>query len=116
MIYSLDLDAWINDPPSDSEEETETRSNQYENNQTLFSGDNNDSYYHASNLDPYGGDQSEYNKGKNYVELTQEEVEERRERRKQTEKLNPFYLKDSSKPKTTQQVVINYLSFCKRMY
>ncbi|CAF3324071.1 unnamed protein product [Rotaria socialis] len=100
----LDLDAWINDPPSDSEDEPEKKHNQFVASSTLFAADNTESYYHGSNLDSYSGDQSDSSKPKNYVELTSDEIEQRRENRKQSEKMNPFYLKDSAKanlaPKT----------------
>jgi hypothetical protein len=105
----LDLDAWINDPPSESEEESVPKNISYENkdNKNLFYGE---SYYHGSNLDSYSGDGSDYQKSKNYVEPSSEELEKQRETRKQSEKMNPFYLKDSSKTKLTQQVCIKFLS------
>ena len=102
----MDLDAWINDPPSDSEDEAVPTTAHFENNhnQSLFSGDNKDNYYHGSNLDSYSGDSSSYNQSKTYVELTSDELEKQRESRKQSEKMNPFYLKDSAKSKLTQKV------------
>jgi hypothetical protein len=100
----LDLDAWINDPPSESDEESVPKNTHSDtNNQSLFYGE---SYYHGSNLDSYGGDGSDYQKSKNYVVQTTEEVEKQRETRKQSEKMNPFYLKDSSKAKLPQTVCI----------
>ncbi len=100
----MDLDAWINDPPSESEDESVPSSAPFEtnnnnSNQNLFYGE---SYYHGSNLDSYSG--SDYQKSKNYVEPSVEEIEKQRETRKQSEKLNPFYLKDSSKAKQIEQV------------
>ncbi len=96
------MDAWINDPPSESEDETvPAATTHYETkNQSLFSGDTQENYYHSSNLDSYSGE----NKTKSYSELTPEELDKQRESRKQSEKLNPFYLKDSSKAKSTQRV------------
>lgn len=102
----MDLDAWINDPPSESEDETvstntfetKTTTTNNNNNSTLFSGE---SYYHGSNLDSHGGD---YQKTKNYVELTNEELEKHRVARKESQNMNPYYVKDSSKAKLTQQV------------
>ncbi len=104
----MDLDAWINDPPSESEDESVPTHTQFEttnNNQDLFSGE---SYYHGSNLDSYSG--SDYQKSKNYAELSTEELEKQRETRKQSEKLNPFYLKDSSKSKLTENVCLKIFS------
>ncbi|CAF1088166.1 unnamed protein product [Rotaria sp. Silwood1] len=105
----LDLDAWINDPPSESDDESVTKPSSFDktNNPSLFYGDNRENYYHGSNLDSYSGDQSGYNKPKNYVEPTAEELEEQREKRKQSEKMNPFYLKDTTKIKSTQKTEVS---------
>ncbi|CAF2194416.1 unnamed protein product [Rotaria magnacalcarata] len=100
----LDLDAWINDPPSDSEDESEKKRNQFDTSQTLFAADSTESYYHGSNLDSYSGNQSDSSKPKTYVELSSEEIEQRRENRKQSEKMNPFYLKDSAKANSVQKI------------
>jgi len=104
----LDLDAWINDPPSESEDEAVPTAVRYENNthnnQSLFSGDSSESYYHGSNLDSYTGDGSGDHKAKNYVEPTTEELDKQREIRKQSQKMNPFYLKESTKAKSIQKV------------
>ena len=106
--FRLDLDAWINDPPSESEDEAVPSNGRYENHQqdrSLFSGDQGDSYYHGSHLDTHGsGDSSSYSKSKTYVEPSAQELVQQRETRKQSEKLNPFYLKDSSKAKATPNV------------
>ncbi|CAF4069496.1 unnamed protein product [Rotaria sp. Silwood2] len=101
----LDLDSWINDPPSESDDESVAKPSRYDkaNNQSLFYGDNRESYYHGSNLDSYSGDQSSDNKPKNYVEPTTEQLEEQREKRKESEKMNPFYIKDSTRIKSTQK-------------
>jgi len=101
FYFSLDLDAWINDPPSESEDESvptniHDNNNKNNNNQSLFYGE---SYYHGSNLDSYSGDGTDYQKSKNYVEPSAEELEKQRETRKESQKMNPFYLKDSSKAK-----------------
>ncbi|CAF1451336.1 unnamed protein product [Rotaria sordida] len=93
----LDLNAWINDPPSDSEDESITTSSYYDN-KDLFYGDNGENY--NSNL--YSGVTLSYQKSKKYIGLTAEELEKQRESRKQSEQMNPFYLKDSKKPKVTQ--------------
>ena len=104
----LDLDAWINDPPSESEDEAvpvSTRQ-EFQPDRSLFSGgDQSESYYHGSNLDSQGGDTgSNYSRSKTYVEPSNEELEQQRESRKQSEKLNPFYLKDSGKAKAGKKV------------
>ncbi len=98
----MDLDAWINDPPSESEDEstaTNARGGAFsEKTSGLFYGDTSgDNYYHGSNLDSHTGGSSAYQKPKSYVEPTPEELEKQRESRKQSQKMNPFYLKDSSK-------------------
>lgn len=108
-VSSLDLDAWINDPPSESEDETVPDKNtsfQYNNNnrnndQGTFYGE---SYYHASNLDTHGASGSDYQQSKKYVEPTAEELENQRELRKQSEKMNPYYLDKTSKAKPTEKV------------
>ncbi len=112
LPFSLDLDAWINDPPSEDEDESVRTNTQFDTNnnndnssQNLFQGE---SYYHGSNLDSYGG--SDYQKSTNYVEPSTEELEKKRETRKQSEKLNPFYLKDSPKAKLTENVCFKPLS------
>ncbi|CAF4394934.1 unnamed protein product, partial [Didymodactylos carnosus] len=96
----LDLDAWINDPPSESEDEIESALSSYKS-KTLFydHADNHrtsgDSFYHGSNvISPVIGT---HQKSKHYEEPTAEELEKQREIRKQSEKINPFYLKDTSK-------------------
>ncbi|UJR09107.1 hypothetical protein I4U23_013354 [Adineta vaga] len=85
----LDLDAWINEPPSESEDESVG----------LFYENNEDSY----NSNSYMNDTSTYQKTKNYVEPTSDELEQQRESRKQSEKMNPFYLKDTKKSKSTSK-------------
>jgi hypothetical protein len=94
-MFSLDLDAWINDPPSESEDEStatvntrfETSNTNSINNTSLFSGDNGENYYHGSNLDSHGGggsggDSASYSKSKTYAEPTSEELGKQRESRK----------------------------------
>ncbi|CAF0958357.1 unnamed protein product [Adineta ricciae] len=99
----LDLDAWINDPPSESEDET-VPSNPYEyTKQGLFSEDQRENYYHGSNLSSNTGD----NSPKHYAELTGEELERQRETRKQSEHLNPFYIKETKKTKSTVQTNVS---------
>jgi len=88
------LDAWINDPPSESEDESISN-----NSQELFP----DRY--TENSIP------EYQKTRNYIEPTTEELEKQRETRKQSEQTNPFYLKDAKKTKSTQNVLIKFRSF-----
>ncbi|UJR37094.1 hypothetical protein I4U23_029798 [Adineta vaga] len=89
----LDLDAWINDPPSESEEET-VPTNVYEyKNQSLLPGSNQENAYHASNLDSYTNDNSGYNPSKAYLEVSKEDLVKQRETRKQSENLNPYYIK-----------------------
>ncbi|CAF1002600.1 unnamed protein product [Adineta steineri] len=86
----LDLDAWINDPPSESEDESVPTNQYYENKNTtqnLFSNnDNKEDYYHSSNLSSYPGDGSGYTQSKTYAEPSTEEIEKQRETRKQSEK------------------------------
>ena len=84
----MDLDAWINDPPSESEDESVPNITRYEKS-GLFSGENT---------------VPEYQKVKNYVEPSVEELEKQRESRKQSEQLNPFYLKDAKKSKSIQEI------------
>ena len=88
LNFSLDLDAWINEPPSESEDETPAIHPRAENH-TFFSGES------AS---------SEYPKAKVYVEPSNEDLAKQRESRKQSEQMNPFYLKDPKKSKGTSQV------------
>ncbi len=88
------MDAWINDPPSDSEDESVT-TNSRNDNSGLFYGGNGENY----NQDSYHNDTSSYQKTRNYTEPTVEELEKQRETRKQTEQMNPFYLKDTKKTK-----------------
>jgi hypothetical protein len=116
-VSRLDLDTWINDPPSESEDETISKSTRYENHhqqqqqQSLFSGDQTESYYHSSHLDTHGHDSGNKSSSKTYVEPSAEELEQKREVRKQAEKLNPFYLKESSKSKPVQHVSMNIVIF-----
>ena len=89
FLVSLDLDAWINEPPSESEDESTSNNSRYDNS-GLFGGEN---------VAP------EPQRSKVYVEPTTEELEKQRESRKQSERMNPFYLKDTKKTKpTTHQV------------
>ncbi|CAF3480966.1 unnamed protein product [Rotaria socialis] len=94
----LDLDAWINDPPSESEDESSSTNTRYDS-KGLFDGNEGDN----NNSNAYSGDKYSYQKANHYAELTTEELEKQRESRKQSEKMNPFYLKDTKKPKSTQQ-------------
>ncbi|CAF0909312.1 unnamed protein product [Adineta ricciae] len=92
----LDLDAWINEPPSESEDESVVSETHYDN-KGLFYGNSENSY--SSNS--YANEASSYQKTKNYVEPTADELEQQRESRKQSEQMNPFYLKDTKKSKAT---------------
>ncbi|CAM4742130.1 unnamed protein product [Rotaria magnacalcarata] len=94
----LDLDAWINDPPSESEDESPSTNTRYDS-KGLFDGDEVDN----NNSNAYSADKYSYQKAKPYAELTTEELEKQRESRKQSEQMNPFYLKDTKKTKSTQQ-------------
>ena len=95
----MDLDAWINDPPSESEDETVPTPNQYENTNkntsNIFYGEN---YYHGSNQDSYSGEGGDYKKT-TYVEPSAEELESRKKTRKESENINPYYIKGSSASK-----------------
>ena len=88
LDFSLDLDVWINEPPSESEDETPVMNIRHENN-TLFSGE---------------PPSTDYAKAKVYVEPNHEELAKQRESRKQSEQMNPFYLKDTKKNKAISQV------------
>ncbi|CAF4263705.1 unnamed protein product, partial [Rotaria sordida] len=63
----LDLNAWINDPPSDSEDELITISSHYDN-KDLFYGNNGEN----SNSNLYSGVTLSYQKSKKYIEPTAE--------------------------------------------
>ncbi|CAF4248124.1 unnamed protein product, partial [Rotaria sordida] len=88
----LDLGGWINDPQSDSEDESITTSSSYDN-KGLFYDDDGEN----SNSNSYSGDTLSYHKSKKYIESTAEELEKQRESKKQSEQMNPFYLKDLKK-------------------
>ena len=106
LAFSLDLDAWINDPPSESEDESTAKNGRYDANydRNLFSGDQSESYYHGSQLDSHGLETSSYNKPKNYTEPSAEELAERRESRKRREQSDPYYLPDKPKSKALANV------------
>lgn len=69
----LDLDAWINEPPSESESEDERP-------QTIF---HEEEHKHSKHR---------------HVEMDEEELARRREARKQEQANNPFYIKSSPSP------------------
>ncbi len=94
----MDLDAWINDPPSESEDESISTNSRYD----------NTGFYPGGSTENYV---PEYQNTKKYVEPTTEELEKQRESRKQSEKINPFYIKDTKKPKLTQNVLIDFPFF-----
>ncbi|CAF4203003.1 unnamed protein product, partial [Adineta steineri] len=94
----LDLDAWINDPPSESEDESVTTDSRHDNS-GFFYGKHEENY--SSNS--YSNETSNYQQPRNYVEPTTDELEKQRESRKQSENMNPFYLKDTKKTKLTQK-------------
>ncbi len=100
----MDLDAWINDPPSESEDESVITEARYDNT-GLFYGGNTDNH----NPNAYNNDTSSYQKQKNYVEPTADELEQQRQSRKQSEQINPFYLKDTKKTKLQQKVFIGIM-------
>lgn len=78
----LDLDKWINSPPSDSSDDEPVRSSIF-----TFGGDE------------HRGDYGYQNDKKAYVEPTEEELEQRREQRKVEQAHNPHYLKMDSNTK-----------------
>ncbi|ODM97515.1 AP-3 complex subunit delta-1 [Orchesella cincta] len=82
----LDLDAWINDPPSDSEEETT---------------ETTDVFVKTHTAADFGSNLTEKKK---VPELSEEELGKMREARKQEQNLNPHYLKSSSKPTNSKLV------------
>lgn len=98
----MDLDAWINEPPSESEDESVVSETHYDN-KGLFYENSENSY----NSNSHPNEASNYQKTRNYVEPTADELEQQRESRKQSEKMNPFYLKDTKKSKTTPKVLMN---------
>nr|CAD7457495.1 unnamed protein product [Timema tahoe] len=73
----LDLDAWINDPPSESSEDEDQKISVGAND--IFVKSDKDSYYNSNNHKK--------------TELTEEEMEILREARKQERANNPHYLK-----------------------
>jgi len=86
----LDLDAWINDPPSESEDESVPAA-QFDNSKAgsnIFAGE---SYYHGSSQDS-----PNYRKT-TYVEPTAEELETRRKTRRESENMNPYYIKPTAR-------------------
>ncbi|CAF3945340.1 unnamed protein product [Rotaria sordida] len=94
----LDLNGWISDPQSDSEDESITTSSYYDN-KGLFYDDNGEN----CNSNSYSADTLSYQRSKKYIEPTAKELEKQRESKKQSKQMNPFYLKDSKiKPKLTQ--------------
>uniref|UniRef100_A0A8C8S211 AP-3 complex subunit delta-1 n=1 Tax=Pelusios castaneus TaxID=367368 RepID=A0A8C8S211_9SAUR len=74
----LDLDAWINEPPSDSESEDEKP-------KTIF---HDEEQRHSKHRPP---------------EIDEEELARRREARKQEQANNPFYIKSSPSPQKRYQ-------------
>ncbi|XP_009459933.1 PREDICTED: AP-3 complex subunit delta-1 [Nipponia nippon] len=74
----LDLDAWINEPPSDSESEDEKP-------KTIF---HDEDQRHSRHRQP---------------EIDEEELARRREARKQEQANNPFYIKSSPSPQKRYQ-------------
>uniref|UniRef100_A0A8C4J388 AP-3 complex subunit delta-1 n=1 Tax=Dromaius novaehollandiae TaxID=8790 RepID=A0A8C4J388_DRONO len=74
----LDLDAWINEPPSDSESEDEKP-------KTIF---HDEEQRHSRHKQP---------------EIDEEELARRREARKQEQANNPFYIKSSPSPQKRYQ-------------
>ncbi|XP_027708941.1 AP-3 complex subunit delta-1 [Vombatus ursinus] len=74
----LDLDAWINEPPSDSDSEDEKP-------KTIF---HDEEQRHAKHRQP---------------EIDEEELARRREARKQEQANNPFYIKSSPSPQKRYQ-------------
>lgn len=76
----LDLDSWINDPPSESSDEEDL--------------DMNDIFVRSEKNSEYGGK-------KITVEPTVEELERKREARKIEQENNPHYLKTTASPKNT---------------
>ncbi|CAF1557455.1 unnamed protein product [Rotaria sordida] len=75
-----------------SEDESITTSSSYDN-KGLFYDDDGEN----SNSNSYSGDTLSYHKSKKYIESTAEELEKQRESKKQSEQMNPFYLKDLKK-------------------
>ncbi|XP_015121672.1 AP-3 complex subunit delta-1 isoform X2 [Diachasma alloeum] len=73
----LDLDSWINDPPSESSDEEDL--------------DMNDIFVRGEKGNEYGE--------KKTVELTSEELQRRRDMRRIEQENNPHYLKGNSSPK-----------------
>lgn len=81
----LDLDAWINEPPAEVEEESSEE--EVEPSRNVFGLEQS---YESSSP-----------KKKNYVEPTEEEKEKNRQARIAQQNSDPFYLKDSSSAKSS---------------
>ncbi|XP_008558668.1 AP-3 complex subunit delta-1 [Microplitis demolitor] len=81
----LDLDTWINDPPSETSDEEDL--------------DMNDIFVKS--------EKSEYSGRKVSVEPTVEELQRRREARKLEQENNPHYLKTTASPKNTSNSINN---------
>ncbi|CAF4034246.1 unnamed protein product [Rotaria sordida] len=77
MVFSVPI-CRINDPQSDSEDESITTSSYYDN-KGLFYDDNGEN----SNSNSYSGDTLNYQRSKKYIEPTAEELEKQRESKKQ---------------------------------
>ncbi|CAF3984336.1 unnamed protein product [Rotaria sordida] len=75
-----------------SEDGSITTSSYYDN-KGLFYDDNGEN----SNSNSYSGDTLSYQKSKKYIESTAEQLKKQRESKKQSEQMNPFYLKDFKK-------------------
>ncbi|CAF1087256.1 unnamed protein product [Rotaria sordida] len=83
MVFSVPI-CRINDPQSDSEDESITTSSYYDN-KGLFYDDNGEN----SNSNSYSGDTLNYQRSKKYIEPTAEELEKQRESKKQSKQMNP---------------------------
>ena len=119
----LDLDEWINDPPSEPEEEKDEpvsnsgatkhiffKENSYgggSSSQNNFGDASSSSMYHLSSSDYHAYDDE---KSKEKQSLNSEEMNKRREARKVETESNPFYIKGSST--STQKVSLIKCSSC----
>jgi AP-3 complex subunit delta-1 len=86
----LDLDSWINDPPSESEEDDEEEINSVRSSDVFVKSSND-----------YGGSLLEK---KPVYQPTEEELTQQRESRQHEQKLNPHYLKDVAKASPAKMI------------
>ncbi len=103
----LDLDEWINDPPSDLEDNETPSSNEFGKAAEANKIQNFNSFSSSSGATNYGGGMNNHGNGGQSIvsvgaktiqpELSQEEISKMKEIRKIQNDSNPFYIKSSAK-------------------